>query len=190
MKKDLKKIIKDATKEIFLDAGYQAVSMRKIARKIGYSATAIYLYYQNKEELLKDILADYNCDYEATETAILATQKSSNEKLQDLLLAYVEQALAHPEMFKLLNTHFENIRTSKAEMSANRHFAVLQELVQECLDQQIFAGDDARKIAQVLWMHVYGVAGMMVNKPQLNWGDQQQLADFAIAKILASFSAD
>jgi len=187
MKKDLKKMIKSAATEIYLNKGYQAVSMRKIAQKIGCSATAIYLYYQNKEALLNELTSDYNASYAAKIDAVLASDQTAVQKLQTLLTAYVEQALQQPEMFKLLNSHFKQIKSGKAEMRENQNFAVLRNLAQQCLDQQIFIEAEADKIAQVLWMHVYGVAALMVNKPQLAWGNRLELANFAITQSLDSF---
>lgn len=47
-------ILKSAT-EIFLEAGYQEASMRKIAAKAGITAGAIYKYFSGKEEMFEEI---------------------------------------------------------------------------------------------------------------------------------------
>src|SRR5579864_4603435 len=51
-KKFLREEILDAARELFLKHGYENVSMRKIADKIEYSPTTIYLYFQDKAEIL------------------------------------------------------------------------------------------------------------------------------------------
>ena len=51
-KETLRSLILSAARELFVEEGYRNVSMRKIARKIGYSATTIYLYFKNKGELV------------------------------------------------------------------------------------------------------------------------------------------
>ena len=50
-KEDLRQEILDAARELFIREGYDAVSMRKIADKIEYSPTTIYLYFRDKSEL-------------------------------------------------------------------------------------------------------------------------------------------
>ena len=44
--------ILDAARELFIKHGYENVSMRKIAEKIEYSPTTIYLYFHDKSEIL------------------------------------------------------------------------------------------------------------------------------------------
>ncbi len=52
---DLRQKILDAASELFAKEGYSNVSMRKIARKIEYSPTTIYLYFKDKTDLLNQI---------------------------------------------------------------------------------------------------------------------------------------
>ena len=51
-KKELRQEILDAAREMFVEDGYENVSMRKIAEKIEYSPTTIYLYFRDKADLL------------------------------------------------------------------------------------------------------------------------------------------
>ncbi|WP_075088300.1 TetR/AcrR family transcriptional regulator [Verrucomicrobium spinosum] len=46
---DLKDHILSASRTILVNEGYEALSMRRLAREIGYSATALYLYFENRE---------------------------------------------------------------------------------------------------------------------------------------------
>ena len=49
---DLRAKILDAARELFVSEGVEAVSMRKVADKIGYSATTLYNHFDDKEALL------------------------------------------------------------------------------------------------------------------------------------------
>ena len=51
-KEQLRRQIIDAARELFVSEGYENVSMRKIADKIEYSPTVIYLYFKDKADLL------------------------------------------------------------------------------------------------------------------------------------------
>ena len=51
-KQNLRRIILDSAGEIFLEQGYEGFSMRRVAERIGYSATTIYRYYEDKDDLL------------------------------------------------------------------------------------------------------------------------------------------
>src|SRR5437868_12947653 len=41
-----------AAKELFLEEGYEATTIRRIADRVGISAPALYLYFRDKEALL------------------------------------------------------------------------------------------------------------------------------------------
>ena len=54
-KKFLRQEILDAASELFGRDGYENVSMRRIADKIEYSPTTIYIYFKDKAELLEQV---------------------------------------------------------------------------------------------------------------------------------------
>src|SRR5512143_3975970 len=47
--------ILDAARELFITRGYEGVSMRKVAEKIEYSPTAIYVHFADKEDLFHQL---------------------------------------------------------------------------------------------------------------------------------------
>src|SRR2546427_9900091 len=51
-KQDLRQAILTAAGELFLEQGYERFSLRKVAERIGYSPTTIYLYFRDKDDLL------------------------------------------------------------------------------------------------------------------------------------------
>ena len=48
----LRQEILDAARDIFVKEGYGRLSMRRVADKIDYSPTAIYLHFRDKQELV------------------------------------------------------------------------------------------------------------------------------------------
>ena len=49
---ELRAKILDAARELFVAHGVEAVSMRKVAEKIGYTATTLYNHFEDKDALL------------------------------------------------------------------------------------------------------------------------------------------
>jgi AcrR family transcriptional regulator len=52
---ETKQAILTAARNMFSDRGFNAVTMRDIAKEAGCSHTTIYIYFQDKEELLHDL---------------------------------------------------------------------------------------------------------------------------------------
>ena len=51
----MRKIILDAAMELFIQEGYNGVSIRKIADKIEYSPGSIYTYFQDKDSIFYEL---------------------------------------------------------------------------------------------------------------------------------------
>ena len=56
---DKQKRIKEATVSLFLREGINGVSVAKIAKEAGVSPATIYVYYENKEDMLGELFSEY-----------------------------------------------------------------------------------------------------------------------------------
>ena len=90
---DLRAKILDAARELFVNEGVEAVSMRKVADKIGYSATTLYNYFDDKEALL---FALCDADFGTLQELFKKIGKIADpiERLRKLGQAYITFALA------------------------------------------------------------------------------------------------
>src|SRR5688572_12368349 len=68
-KQEIRKMILDASMKLFVEEGFENVSIRKIAELIEYSPTTVYLYFKDKDEILFELheigfrkMAEYNAD--------------------------------------------------------------------------------------------------------------------------------
>ena len=49
---EFRREILDAARELFINEGYEKFTMRRLAEKIGYSPTTLYIYSRGKDDLL------------------------------------------------------------------------------------------------------------------------------------------
>jgi len=186
-KDELKQLIKDVAREMFITEGYQNVSMRKIATKIEYTPTTIYLYFKNKEEMICSLLEDYNQEFLNKTELLMKQTHSSYEKLKIYLQTYILHGLENPELFRLLTIYFIETGVQKKKKE-NRGFSSVISLVKKCIDDRYFIDSDPRKISIVLWAEVFGLASLIVFRPFFDWKDVKDLVEFSITKILDSFT--
>src|SRR5215468_1634410 len=100
-KEEVKQKILDAARELFVEHGYEAVSMRKIAERIEYSPTAIYLHFKDKEAVLREI-CDADFGALAQGFATIARIADPRERLVATGNAYAEFGLTHPNHYRLM----------------------------------------------------------------------------------------
>lgn len=84
-----------------VDLGHEALNMRELARKVGVTATAIYHYFESREELLLQIklraVELLNDRIRALDPAL-----SAHERLYRLGAEYVAFARDQPELYRLI----------------------------------------------------------------------------------------
>ncbi len=103
-KAEMKRKIKDAAVELIEQEGYENLSIRKIAAKIEYSPTTIYLYYKDKAEIITDMSADLYHKIEHNTAAIMNSDAilSIDQKVHNLLKVFVTSLCDEPEMAKAI----------------------------------------------------------------------------------------
>jgi len=137
-KEEFRRDILDAARELFINEGYEKFSMRRLAEKIDYSATTIYLYFKDKEDLLFAICEEFFAHFSAQLNQIRSVSQDPVETLRKALLYLMEFGLKNPNQYKLIfftksvyGTREELVE--KESMARNTYF-VFKDIVQECIN--------------------------------------------------------
>src|SRR5687767_9816833 len=98
---ELRQRILDAARELFAKRGYEAVTMREIARRIEYSATALYSHFADKETLVRELCKQ---DFAAFAQSLLERVATGDpfERFTRAGLVYLEFAEGFPEHYRLM----------------------------------------------------------------------------------------
>ena len=100
-KTERRQAILDAAQHLFLEEGFEKVSMRNIAEAIEYSPATIYLYFKDKNELLFALQNQaFGQLAQAFESVFTVAQPL--ERLSAVGHKYLEFAFEHPELFELM----------------------------------------------------------------------------------------
>ena len=97
----LRQEILDAAREILVREGYDGLSMRKVAEKIDYSPTAIYLHFKDRDDLVfcvcEQLMAGLVRELRGSHRVAMPIRWSA---LKKGLRRYVEFGLKHPEHYQ------------------------------------------------------------------------------------------
>jgi AcrR family transcriptional regulator len=173
-KQELRRKILDTARQMFVTEGYDAVSMRRIAQKIEYSPTAIYLHFKDKEALFAELCStDFRRLAQTFQT--IAEIRDPVERLRGIGQTYLGFALEYPNHYRLMfmtphpaNHIPDDISKGNPEEDA---YALLKLTVEEALKAGRFRSDikSADLVAQTLWAGVHGVASLQIAKHQDHW---------------------
>ena len=108
---ETKKMILDSAANLFAKKGYEAVTIREIARDAGCSHTAIYLYFKDKETLLHQLsLPPLQYLYQKLQGISKVDSTSSESKLREISLEYISFCLKNRNTYDI----FFNAKSSKS----------------------------------------------------------------------------
>lgn len=171
-KAEVRTKILDAARDLFAREGYEAVTMRRIARAIEYSPTAIYLHFADKESLVRT-LCDEDFGALAKAFARIAREKDPLERLRRIGSAYIEFAMEHPNAYRLMFMTPKPVRPTPEELARTREpeedaYAFLRATVAAAMDAGLLLEElkDADLVAQALWAGVHGVASLHIAMAQ------------------------
>ncbi len=181
-REEVKDLILNAAREIFLADGYENTSIRKIASKIEYSTGMIYLHFKDKNELL---LALHDKAFECKMDALFHSVKDIPNPLDRLNAtgrAYLEYGISNRQDYELmftLNCTMEALAL-KQEFWKDGAMAIdmLKENMKACIDEGYFNPKlDLNAASLMLWSQVHGLVTLH-NSERLNIYpemDQRQL---------------
>jgi AcrR family transcriptional regulator len=172
-KQELRGVILGAASELFLERGYDGFSLRAVAERIGYSATTIYLYFADKDELLFAVVDEGFQTFTAALTAAAESVSDPVGRLEAIGRAYVGFGLSHPAHYQLMFMQRPDFllgyRPGECEPRI-KGFGVLQQTVQEGIDAGVFPPGDAEAYSDALWAGVHGVVALAISIPVFDRG--------------------
>lgn len=185
-KLEIRDKILDAARELFVQHGYEGVSMRKVAEKIEYSPTTIYLHFADKESLFHEL-----CHRDFAHLARVfqegakqrTTQADPVQRLLQAGLGYVQFGAQYPNHYKLMfmTPHpqprpgdWDKERKGNPELDA---YAFLKLGVQHAVDAGVFREglNDVELLSQTLWAAVHGVISLEIAKSNDHWVEWRPL---------------
>lgn len=175
--------IMDAARELFVTQGVEAVTMREVAKRIGYSATSIYLYFSDKEQLLRAVV-----DADALKLAHAMRASLDIADPRERFLAhgrhYVQFALENPNHYRMMfmtahppcDPALSSIEQNNPEQDA--YFQLIS-VVTAAHAAGIFKPEftDPVLIAQTVWAAMHGLCALHINMADDVWVEWRPLTD-------------
>jgi len=168
-KTERRQAILDAALHLFIEQGFEKVSMRNIADAIEYSPATIYLYFKDKNELLLD-LQTQAFGQMAQELSTVAAIEHPAEQLRAFGEQFLSFAFRHPELFELMFIMSGPMVAAQACAGATAWpgggsaFAQVVAIVQRGIDSGVFRPQNADSTALMVWAQVHGLAALFLRQ--------------------------
>lgn len=181
-KEELRDLILNAAREIFIKHGYEATSIRKIANKIEYSPGTIYHYFKDKNDML---LALHEKSFDLKIKSLFTTVEhiaDPMDRLEAVGFAYLNYALEHPQDYELMFIQNAPMKALAVKKECWKDGAIaiqfLKNILQECVHAKYISPEtNIDDLALVLWSQVHGLASLH-NTERLNIYEDTDIRQF------------
>jgi len=162
-REELRDLALRAAGEIVAAGGAAALSMREVARRIGYTVGALYIVFENLDDLIVHLNEQTVIELRASLERIRGRANQPAQNLRLLVAAYLGFALLHTARWRLVFEH-RLPEGQKAPPTYAGHTAAIFALVSRQLRDSGAAGDSkaADELATALWSGAHGICILAV----------------------------
>lgn len=149
--------IKNAVVRLILEEGFQGASISKIARTAGVSPATVYIYYENKEAMLREIYLEY------TEVRIqyllqyISPSMAGEEIIAQLIRRYYHFIREHNEVFHFIE-QFSACPVLQSSCGSMQGPAALNQLLTDLKKRQILNNYNNDNLYAILFSPVKTIA--------------------------------
>jgi AcrR family transcriptional regulator len=169
---ELRKQILEITQRIILSEGIDAVSIRRVANELDYTAPIIYHYFRDKTQLLSCAIQE---GYMRMLEALPQPDPSlpPDEKLRLSFTNSVEAAVKVPQAYRSFILNFSADLLAESHVvgadgaNESRTLDSLKEWLDEGVQLGLFTDCDTLLTAKVLWTAQFGLFSRIIVEPGL-----------------------
>ena len=189
---DLRRLILDHTRHLLVTGGYERVSMRKIARGVGCSATSIYLHFESKDTLTHELIDEGMRKLYADLSAARDREDAPARQLAALSHAYVRFGLDNPEYYQVMfQLHPERMARYPADdyRRARRNIELFGEALAAGVERGLLSVATTPDVAAAaLWTSLHGLVSLHLAERVDVRVAGDEFIEVAVAQALRAFS--
>ncbi len=167
-KEELKALILDAARKLFVKKGIEQTTIRNIADSIDYSVGTVYVYYKDKNSILNDLHSQGFAQL-ISNMSVLANVSEPMERLKALGRLYMKFALENPDMYDLMfimKAPIEFLKDREQEQwnEGKATFDFLTGTVTQCMEAGYFKGHSVLPVSFLIWSVVHGMSSLYIRE--------------------------
>ncbi|MGI9295259.1 MAG: TetR/AcrR family transcriptional regulator, partial [Pseudomonadales bacterium] len=162
---NLREALLQAARELLVDSGVDSLSLRKIAKMAGVSATAPYSHFQDKQAVLAELAtAGFDELANTMEQHALPHAEYSEAQLEGLAQGYVSFAVQNPALFQLMfgPTVSDLLSSASLVIAGTRAYQLMESAVVQRIEA---TGSESNThiAAAAAWSMVHGVSTLLLD---------------------------
>jgi AcrR family transcriptional regulator len=180
--------ILEAAKRLFVEEGYAATTIRRIAARLGISSTALYVYFPDKDAILAEI-----CDttFAGLIVELDEVRRDAADPLDALsksLERYIRFGLNHSSEYELTFVTRRSKELQKLKPENEKLGMQAFGRFRDCVDAVVRAGatndTDTQRLTQQLWAAIHGLVVLLLFRSEFPWSEINSLVDGHVTMLV------
>jgi AcrR family transcriptional regulator len=162
---EVRKAILDSARNIAASDGWQAVTVRRVADEIHYTAPVVYEHFANKDDLLITIVIESYDQLGQIFQGIYDMQSDPSKRLHEIGKAYWHFAMTEPRLYELMTGRggVDVSDSGRCGKAAKLCLIITMRAVQALFD--VSTSDEEAKLQSVsLWALMHGLVALVTSK--------------------------
>lgn len=181
---DLRREMTEAAIVLVEQDGVEALSLRKLAERVGVSQTALYHHFRDKQALLCAVGEAAIERFAGEMQRGMAEAGDLEARFERFVTVYVRFALGHPQLYELLFGRVlwkaDGAESEAFRASARASFRSYAEMIISLQAQGRLSPDlNPLRLAQVMWGTLHGLCCMYNDGLAFSPGDVEEISQYA-----------
>ncbi len=166
--------IKQAVIKTILAEGFHGASMSKIAKAAGVSPATVYVYYDSKDAMLRDIYKEYSEDIYSYVVKRVTREMDGKQLIESLVRSYYNYILEHGEVFYFVE-QFSSCPALVNTCRYRHNRSQVGMLLDEMKKRQVIKNVDNTTITALMFNPVKSIALQHEVRPEAELGGLEDL---------------
>jgi AcrR family transcriptional regulator len=149
--------IKEAVVRLTLEEGFHGTSVSKIAKMAGVSPATVYIYFENKENMLHDIYSEYSEDIYDYLLDSINRDMQGRQQIATLIQSYYNYILENKEIFSFVE-QFSNCPCLADSCSGRKGICNIYDLMTEMKRNNVIKNYSEDNLLAIIFSPVKAIA--------------------------------
>jgi AcrR family transcriptional regulator len=169
--------ILEEARMLFVEHGYHALTMRSIAKSMGYSHGALYYHFSEKAELFYALVtADFNLLLERQRDIIARTRLGGVKQLERIMQEFIRFGLENPNHYEIMFVINDDELQRYSRTEQAQCLELFATVVRSVISRQAGTEQKMYSLPWILFMSLHGFISYNIRYRQ-SYEDVKKLAD-------------
>ena len=165
-KAEMREMILQSAHKLFIDRGFEEVSIRNIAEAIEYSPATIYLYFKDKNDIFYALHSEAFKDFNNYMGA-LATVADPFQRLIGMGERYIQFTIDHSKYYEIMFIMDNPMDCDENQVNweeGKKALGAVEGLIVACQSAGRFKNQDPQVLAFSIWSFMHGMCSLALRK--------------------------